>query len=278
LQEELRRKHGINSNPLQRYRSEHLASKIIPREEAQSAVRLPVTEQLNDTSEVSCWKDSDHLISRLARSAVISSGAGYRANAEVEATAFRPKYQETYTGPLCQNRVKLFLAKDSKSDFQILFDSNLPKNECVTVEGKDWCGVKGIQLVDWSSDGRLLLANLVLWEYESDALLMRVPVIYDIRKSDFTRPDVYHFFDEHYEKHAKQHCALQLLTEGFSPDGNLIISASRTPLNDSYDQVFCFDGKQTFLFQLGANKISDLPAGYKVQHFGIWNSGSVLQP
>jgi hypothetical protein len=255
-----------------------LANKIIPREGAQSAVRLPVTEQLNDTSEVSCWKDSDHLLSRLARSAVISSRAGYRANAEVEATAFRPKYQETYTGPLCQNRVKLFLEKDSKSDFQILFDSSLPKNDCVTVDGKDWCGVKGVQLVDWSSDGRLLLANLVLWEYESDALLMRVPVIYDVRTSAFTRPDVYRFFDEHYEKDAKQQCEFQLLTEGFSPDGNLIISASRTPINDSYDQVFCFDGKQTFLFQLGTNKISDLPAGYKVQHFGIWNSESALQP
>jgi hypothetical protein len=129
---------------------------------------------------------------------MISSRAGYHAYAEVEAIAFKPKYQGTYTGSLCENRVRLLLAKADGSSFQILLDSNSPKGDCVTVEGAESCEVKGIQLVDWSRDGTFLLADLVQWVYESDALLMHVPIIYDVPNGKFIRPDVYHFFDEFY--------------------------------------------------------------------------------
>src|SRR5258707_1912206 len=71
LQEELRKKHGITSASIQEYRSAHLAKRIIPHEQAQSAVRLPVIERSDDTAEVSCWSGSDHLISRLGRSPII---------------------------------------------------------------------------------------------------------------------------------------------------------------------------------------------------------------
>ncbi len=54
LQEELRRRHGIDSTVIQRYRSAHLTKRIIPREAAQSAVRLPITERSKNTAEVSC--------------------------------------------------------------------------------------------------------------------------------------------------------------------------------------------------------------------------------
>src|SRR5271154_546640 len=214
---------------------------------AQSAVRLPITERASDTAEVSCWKDRDHLISRLGRSPVISSSAGYRAYAEVKATAFRPQHEATYAGPLCENSVKVFLADHAASSFQVLFDSTLPKNDCIAVEGRDSCEVNGVQLVDWSRDGRFLLANLVLWVYESDALIMRVPIIYDVTKRRFVRPDLYHLFDVYYKTDAFKekseltgnHCEYELRAEGFSLDGNIIISASRPPDDPSYEQVFC---------------------------------------
>ena len=286
VQEELRKRHGIDSTTIQQYRSAHLAKRIIPRELAQSAVRLPVADRSSDTAEVSCWKDSDHLISRLGRSPNITSSAGYRAYAEVKATAFRPKYQETYSGPLCENSIKLFLAKGGVSSFQILLDSSLPKNDCITVEGRDSCEVNGIQLVDWSRDGRFLLADLVLWVYESDAILMRVPIIYDVTKSEFMRPDVYHFFDEYYKTSffkqkpdpSARWCEFELRSEGFSPDGNIIVSASRPPDDPSFEQEFCLDKKQTFLFDLGTNKIKQLPSNYKAQHYGTWSSGGVPKP
>jgi hypothetical protein len=287
LQEELRKKHGATSASIQEYRSAHLAKRIIPREQAQSAVRLPVTKRSDDTAEVSCWSGSDHLISRLGRSPIISSRAGYRAYAEVEAIAFKPKYQETYAGSLCENRVRLFLAKAGGSSFQILLDSNSPKGDCVTVEGAESCEVKGIQLVDWSRGGTFLLADLVLWVYESDALLMHVPIIYDVPNDKFIRPDVYHFFDEFYKTDffkekpdpAGSRCEFELRAGGFSADGNLILSASRPSDDPTADeQVFCVDKKQTFLFDLGTNKIKRLPSDYKVPRYGTRDSGGVPEP
>jgi hypothetical protein len=279
FQEELRKKHGIDPTSIQAYQFAHLAKRIVAREAAQSAVRLPITERSGDTAEVSCWKTSDHLISRGGRSPIISSSAGYRAFAEVQATAFRPKYRETYSGPLCENTIKLFLAKAGEASFQVLLDSSLPKNDCITVEGEDSCEAKGIRLVDWSSDGRFLLADVVLWIYESDALVMRVPIVYDTTKNGFIRPDVYHFFDEYYKTDASRaNCEYELSTDGFSPDGGLILSVSRTPTTSHYDQVFCVDKKQTFEFDLGANRIKLLPSSYKARRYGTRDSAGVPKP
>jgi len=286
LQEELRAKQRIDSTAIQQYRSAHLANKIIPRELAQSAVRLPISERSSDTAGLSCWKGSDHLASRLGRSPIMTSSAGYRSYAEVKATALRPKYQEIYSGLLCENTVKLFFANGGQSDFQTLLDSSQPKSDCIAIEGRDSCEVNGIQLVDWSSDGRFLLADLVLWEYESDALVMRVPIIYDAAKNEFVRPDVYHFFDDYYKTDAfkekldprSTHCEFELRAEGFSPDGNIVLSASRPPDNPSYDQVFCLEKSQTFLFELGTNKISHLASAYKAQHYGTWKPSGASKP
>ncbi len=286
LQEELRKKHRFNVGLIQEYRLAHLADKIIPREQAQSAVQLPTTERSRNTAELSCWKDSDHLISRLGRSPIASSSAGYRAYAEVKATAFKPKYQETYSGSLCENTVKLFVAKDPASKFEVVIDSSQPKSDCITVEARDSCEVKGVRILDWSKDGRILLAELVTWVYESDALMMRAPIIYDVKRNEFVRPDVYRVFDEYYKTDAFKekpqstgtHCEFELRAEGFSPDGKIIVSASRPPDNPSYEQVFCLDQKQTFEFDLGTNKIKRLPFDYKTQRYGTLKTQSATKP
>jgi hypothetical protein len=273
MQAELRAKHGIDPALIQQYRSAHLAARIIPKDAAQSAVRLPITERSRDTSELSCWKDSRHLISRQGRSSIFSSSAGNRAYAEVSAIGFKPKYQETYAGPLCENSVKLFLAKDGTSGFQVLFDSTKPKNDCVTIAGEAWCAVKGIRLVDWSKDGKFLLVELLAWEYETDLGITRVPIVYDTSTGQFFRPDVYHFFDQYYWTDAsKKNCEFDLSMNGFSSEGHLVLAAGRPTPNETYEQIFCFEAKQTFEFQLMTNKITRLPDTYKVQRYGIWQS------
>ena len=142
---------------IQEYRFAHLANKIIPRARAQSAVRLPITERSSDTAKVSCWKGSDHPISRLGRSPIISSSAGYRAYAEVKATAFRPKYQETYTGPLCENTSRLFLAGPGDAEFKLAYS-----------QSPDFSDGNSLKLVDWSPDGMHLLMERTIWKYESE--------------------------------------------------------------------------------------------------------------
>ena len=276
LQEELRKKYGIDATLVQKYRPAHLAARIVPREAMNSAVAMSITERSANTAELSCWKGRDSFGSRQARSAVISSADGDRAYAEVRAIALRPKFEETYSGDLCENSVKLFLARGRVPSFQLLLDSDSPTNDCLKIDGRNYCDVNGIQLVDWSRDGRLLLANLVIWRYETDGGIRRLPVIYDIRENKFTQPDIYHFFDQSYKTDAYEekkdptstHCDYELLTEGFSPEGDLVLSATRPPpYPDGDEPAFCFDRKQMFLFELAANKITRLPSNYKVRHY-----------
>jgi len=286
LQDELRKKHSIDSASFQEYRFAHLANKIIPREEAQLATRLPIAERSTDTAELSCWKGSDRFISMFGRSPILTSSAGYRAYAEATAIAFSPKHEDTYEGSRCENNVKVYLANDGASSFPIIFDSSVPKYECFQVEGRNTCDVKGIQLVDWSKNGRFLLADLVSRVYESDALVLRAPIVYDVTKNEFTSPDVYHFFDDYFKTDAFKdksdpsgtHCEFELSAEGFSPDGMLVLSVSRTPDDPSFDQVFCAKEKQTFLFALETHKINRLPASYKVQRYGTWNPAVGRKP
>jgi hypothetical protein len=279
FQDELRKKYGTDSKSIEKHRSDHLAARIIPRALAQSAARLPIAERSSDTAELSCWKDGNDPNSRLGRSPIIFSSAGDRAYAEARATAFRPKYRETYAGLLCENVIKLFLRKEGTATVQILLDSSLPKNDCAPFEGKDYCAVNGIQLVDWSKDARFLLADLVLWEYETDTGLIRVPIIYDVKEREFIRPDVYHFFNEYYKSHAsKENCEFNLQAEGFSSEGDLILAATRPPLSSTYDQVFCLNKRQTFQFDLRTNRIRQLPANYQVQHYGTRITGDIPKP
>jgi hypothetical protein len=276
FQKELRTKYGIGPTLVQKYRPAHLAAQIIPRDQAQSAAVLPVTERSANTAELSCWKGNS-FGSRFARSAVISSSAGARAYAEVQATALKPKYQETYSGPLCENSIKLFLASAHTSSFRVFIDTK----DCSAVADGDFCNANGVQLVDWSRDGNLLLAETVSWQYESDSRLLRVPIVYDVAKRRFTRPDVYHLFDTYYktdsyeekEDPASTHCDYELLTEGFSPEGNVVLSASRPPLSDTYEPVFCFAGKQKFLFDLASKAIKPVPSDYSVEHYATRESG-----
>ena len=278
LQNELRKRHDIDPTAVQQYRSAHLAKRIIPRELAQSAVRLPITERSKNTTEISCWKTSDILISRLGHSSMISSSAGYRAFAEVQAIAISPKYRETYSGPLCENSIKLFLSKGGESSFQVILDSSKSENECITIGGADSCGIKGVQTVDWSRDGNFLLANLLIWLFESDSSITRVPIIYDVEKSEFLRPDVYRFFEGYCPNQTKESCDVELIAKGFSPDGNPVFSASTPPIDPLTGHVACFDSKRPILFELGANKATCLPANYKVQRYGTWSSTSIPKP
>jgi hypothetical protein len=83
------------------------------------------------------------------------------------------------------------------------------------------------------------------------------------------------FFTEKPEPSAPR-CEFELRSEGFSLDGNIIVSASRPPDDPSFEQEFCLDKKQTFLFELGTNKINRLPSNYKVQRYGTSESRAVV--
>jgi len=257
LQEELRKKHGINSTLVQQYRSGHLADKIIPRAVAQSAVRLPITERLSDTSEVSCWKKGrDHVISRLGRSPIISSSAGYRAYAEVKATAFRPKYQETYTGPLCENISRLFLAGPGDVEFKLAYS-----------QSPDFSDGNSLKVIDWSPDGMHVLMERTSWKYESEGTYTDL-VLFSPSSGGVTAPDLSKILEGRFVKD----CGSENSVIGFTPEGNVVILL--TPLEDTYyneGATSCV--KQKTLLALDAkHALQDiaqvLPGDFKTRHYG----------
>jgi hypothetical protein len=256
LQEELRKKHGIDSALIQEYRSAHLANKIIPRELAQSAVRLPISARSTNTSEINCWKSGDHPTSQLGRSPIISSSAGYRAYAEVKATAFRAKFQETYTGPLCENTSRLFLAGPGDAKFKLVY-----------LQSPDFSDGNSLKLVDWSPDGMHLLMERTRWPYESEGNYTDL-VLFSSGSEGITVPDLSKILEGRFGKD----CGSENSVIGFTPEGNVVVLV--TPLEDTYyneGATSCV--KQKTLLALDAKRaLQDiaqvLPSDFKAQHYG----------
>jgi hypothetical protein len=255
LQEELRKKHGINFTIVQQYRTEHLANKIIPRNAAQSAVHLPITARSTNTAEISCWKGSDHPISRLGRSPVIFSSAGYRAYAEVKATAFSPKYQETYAGPLCENTSRLFLAGPGDAKFKLAYS-----------QSPDFSDGNSLTLIDWSPDGMHLLLERTSWKYESEGNYTDL-VLFDPNSGAVTAPELSQILEGRFGKD----CGSENSVIGFTPEGNAVILVA--PLEDTYyneGATSCV--KQKTLLALDAKRALQniaqvLPGDFKARHY-----------
>lgn len=145
------------------------------------AERLPPLESTSkETEYVNCWgKNEDHPKSRLVRSPVLVSPDGlYRAYVEVEATAFKPKDEATYAGPLCFNDSRLFVDGPAGKSFKIVY-SDSPK----VLEGNS------IKLVDWSADGKSLLVETAQWEYESEGIYTEF-FIFSVDSGATAEPDL----------------------------------------------------------------------------------------
>jgi hypothetical protein len=256
LQEELRKKHSIDSSSIQEYRLAHLSKRIIPRTQAQSAIRLPITERSNDTAEVSCWKGSGNITSRLGRSPITSSSAGYRAYVEVKAAAFRPKYEETYAGPLCENTSRLFLAGPGDAEFKIAYS-----------QSPDLSDGNSLKLIDWSPEGTRLLMERTVWKYESEGDYTDL-VLFSVSPETLTAPDLSKTLEGRFGKD----CGSEDSVIGFTPEGNVVVAVA--PLEDTYyneGATSCV--KQRTLVALDAKRgLQDiaevLPGNFKARHYG----------
>src|SRR5438045_2310000 len=103
----------------------------------------------------------------------------HRAYAETEATALYQQRPSGYTGPLCVNYSRLFVAETG--DFKLRF-----LQEPADVETGNL-----LRAVDWSSDGRRLLLELAEWQYEQPGATRSV-LISDSKNCAFQQPDLAH--------------------------------------------------------------------------------------
>jgi hypothetical protein len=183
-----------------------------------TATRLkPVINSSKQTQYVSCWNKQNKLTgSRLVRTQVfISPDGSYRAYIEVEATAFQPQNLATYTGNLCENTSRLFLAGDGEATFKLVFAQS----------EEDFSDGNSLTLVDWSSDGRHLLLGRTQWKYESEGDYTDF-VIFNVDSGRVTHADLEAAVAARYGKD----CGSENSILGFTSDGRVVVAIA--PLTD----------------------------------------------
>jgi hypothetical protein len=175
------------------------------------ADRLPPTVSTSkDTEYLSCWKQGEKEIkSRLVRSpALVSPDGLYRAHAEVQAAAFKPRDESTYAGRLCFNDSTLFVDGPGVQDFKIVY-SDSPK----VLEGNS------VKLVDWAPDGKSLLVETAQWEYESEGIYTEF-FIFDVATRAISEPDLRPILAARFAKD----CWSENAVLGFTPGGAVIVA------------------------------------------------------
>jgi hypothetical protein len=210
------------------------------------------TPKSGDPMLVTCG-DKPPLASRTVKGDVLVAPDGkHRAYAEVEASALYPQRPSGYSGPLCINNSRLYVSSEA-ADFKLRF-----LQEAADVETGN-----SLRLIDWSSDGRRLLAELTEWQYEQPGVTHSV-LIYDSRYGTFQQPDFLHLLAKLYERE----CAFNFRVLGFATQGAIALEAS--PLTPEEEEVSgvssCAKKKMYFEMDRATESMISIPELPKLQH------------
>jgi hypothetical protein len=183
-----------------------------------------------DTAYLGCtawtgkgWSDP---ATRSSRTRVINSPKGFRAYAEVKATVFDGS---------CENTTTLYVASEGGGTYKVAY----------TIAPSTSNG-NGIRLIGWSPNGDRLLAELNLWEYETDGGFSHVGLLYDA--STGVVKEVHP--DKALTRHFGPSCEFELSIESWRSDEQALIKVSKSPETESYVQHFCIKAPQKFAFDL----------------------------
>jgi hypothetical protein len=177
------------------------------------------TPKSTDSALVTCGEHPP-LASRTVRGETLTSpDAKHRAYTEVDAIALYPQRPSGYSGPLCVNNSLLYVAGENE-EFKIRF-----LQEPADVENGN-----SLRLVDWSADGRRLLAELAEWHYEQPGVTHSV-ILFDARNQTFQQPELAHALTKAYG----HDCSLDLHVLGFGPQGKIELEGE--PLSPEEEEV-----------------------------------------
>src|ERR1700690_688255 len=171
-------------------------------------------EGAQKTAFASCWDENfKNYASRTIQGAVFASGDGRaKAFVRVEAQALG---KDSDGDQACQNRSALFIAKSGAEHFDSVFEANGENGE----QGN------GIQLIDWSPDSSLLVADLITWRYFSEGWSHTI-LTYSTRTGAIKTKSLQTLFLA--ELH--NDCGLEPDLKGFLRDGRVVVGV--TPFND----------------------------------------------
>ena len=226
---------------------------------AQTSVPAPENTPKASAPELVTCGEKPPLSSRTARSStLVAPDQKHRAYSEVDATALYPQRPSGYSGPLCVNTSRLFVA--DTGDFKLRF-----LQEPADVENGN-----SLRLVDWSADGRRLLAEIMEWQYEQPGVNRSV-LVFDSRIGTFQQPDLPHSLAKTYG----HDCSMNLRVLGFGAQEAIVLEAQ--PLSPEEEEVSgsssCAKKRTFFELDRTTENLVSVPEMPKVQHNAKAESG-----
>lgn len=209
------------------------------------------TPKSSDPALVTCG-DKPPFASRIVRSdTFIAPDGKHRAYAEVEATALYPQPPAGHTGPICVNNSRIFVGETGEYKIRFL-------QEPADVESGN-----SVRLVDWSSDGRRLLAELMEWQYDQPGATHSI-LVYDARNGTFQQPDLIRALGKTFGRE----CAVNFRVLGFGTKGTIALEAQPlTPEEEEVQGLLSCSRKMSYFEMDRATEtlvgVPDLP---KLQH------------
>jgi hypothetical protein len=170
---------------------------------------------------------------RSSRTPEIESPKGFLAYAEVRVIV---------KDGSCENTTTLYVASGSGQPFKIAY----------TKAPSDRNG-NGIRLIGWSPNGDKLLAEVNLWDNESDSGFEHVALVYDA--STNMAKEVHP--DRALSRRFGPNCEFELAIESWKADGDIVIKVSKSPETEQYEQHFCVKEPRTFVFDLQKEIVKD---------------------
>ena len=212
---------------------------------------LPAPQSTADTSRVTCGEKPPFSTHVVRSETFVAPDGKRRAYTEVEARALYPQRPAGYSGPLCVNNSRLFVANEGQ-DFKIVF----------LQEPSDQETGNSLRQVDWSADSRRLLLELAEWQYETPSITRSI-LIYDSRNTTFQQPD----FGQIFRKQFRIECSLDIHANGFTPEGKIIFETH--PLSPEEEEVLslpsCSRKKEIYEMDRTTETIIALPNAPKLQ-------------
>ncbi len=172
----------------------------------------------------------------------------HKAYVTVEATARKdsPSGQND-----CLNQTTLLAQKDPGSPFESVFSY---------AGGKDAGSGNGIQLIDWSADSTVLVADLITWWYYSEGwehtILVYAPGTQGVQKKPLK---------ELFSAAVHRECGVEAELAGFLHDGRLAVRALPLPEEEGPS---CVAAESWWAVDLNDFKPSRIAANPKVQRNG----------